>query len=97
MILGDTYSSDGRCSCSSIPLIGPLRLEKRLSIGPKLRVVVIRPAWLIQGPGYDSDALNSSIPLSRRFRRRTYFRSGENPYSAITLKTSLNCIVWCKC
>jgi nucleoside-diphosphate-sugar epimerase len=87
-ILGDTGPTPVGENAPARPLRGfdwALRLEKELSITPKLRVVVIRPAWLIHGPGQSLgiEALNNWIPLSWRFRRGTYIGSGENLYSAI--------------
>lgn len=90
-ILGDTGPTPATEDARANPLRGfdwALRLEKELSITPKLRVVVIRPAWLIHGPGQSTgiEALNNWIPLSWRFRRGTYIGSGENRYSAIHLE-----------
>jgi nucleoside-diphosphate-sugar epimerase len=90
-ILGDTGPTPATEDARAHPLRGfdwALRLEEELSISTKLRVVVIRPAWLIHGPGQSLgiEALNNWIPLSWRFKRGTYIGSGENRYSAIHLE-----------
>ncbi|HET6178468.1 MAG TPA: hypothetical protein VFE61_16160 [Candidatus Sulfotelmatobacter sp.] len=90
-ILGNTSPAPATEDAHPRPLRGfdwAFRLEKELSISPKLRVVVIRPAWFIHGLGQSLgiEALNNWIPLSWRFRRGTYIDSGENRYSAIHLE-----------
>lgn len=84
--LGRTY----RCRFSKIRTEAWRRTSSptELCIAPKLRVVLIRPAWLIHGPGQslEMEALNNWIPLSWRFRRGTYIGSDENRYSAIHLE-----------
>jgi nucleoside-diphosphate-sugar epimerase len=90
-ILGDTGPTPATEDARPHPLRGfdwALRMEKELFNSPKLRVVVIRPAWLIHGPGQSLgiEALNNWIPLSWRFKRGTYVGSGENRYSAIHLQ-----------
>jgi nucleoside-diphosphate-sugar epimerase len=90
-VLGDTGSTPATEDARTHPLRGfdwALRLEEELSNSAKLRVVVIRPAWLIHGPGQSLgvEALNNWIPLSWRLKRGTYIGSGENRYSAIHLE-----------
>jgi nucleoside-diphosphate-sugar epimerase len=90
-ILGDTGPIPARESARAHPLRGfnwALRLEKELSIKLKLRVLVIRPAWFIHGPGRNLgiEPLNNWIPISWRFRRGTYIGSGENRYSAVHIE-----------
>ena len=90
-IVGDTGPTPATEDARVHPLRGfdwALRLEKELSSTPKLRVVIIRPAWLIHGPGKSLgiEVLNNWTPLSWRFRRGIYIGSGENRYSAIHLE-----------
>jgi nucleoside-diphosphate-sugar epimerase len=90
-ILGDTGPTPATEDARAHPLRGfdwALRLEEELSNSPKLRVVVVRPAWLMHGPGQSLgvEILNNWIPLSWRMRRGAYIGSGENRYSAIHLE-----------
>jgi len=98
-ILGDTGPTPATEDTRAHPLRGfdwALRLEKELSLTPKLRVLVIRPAWLIHGPGQTLgiEPLNNWIPLSWRFRRGYTLARVKSATLPSTLKTSLNCIVW---
>src|SRR5215831_8558443 len=70
-ILGDTGPTPATEDARAHPLPGfdwAFRLEKELSTTPKLRVVIIRPAWLIYGRGQSLgiEILNNWIPLSWR-------------------------------
>lgn len=90
-ILGDAGPTPAPEDARPHPLRGfdwALRLEKELSISPKLRVVIIRPAWLIHGPGQSLgiEVLNNWIPLSWRFKRGTYITAGTSRFSAIYLE-----------
>ena len=74
-ILGDTGSVLATEDSQARPLRGfdrARRLEEELPNSPKLRVVIIRPAWLIHGPGQGLgiEVLNNWIPLSWRFQTR---------------------------
>jgi nucleoside-diphosphate-sugar epimerase len=90
-ILGDTGTTPVTEDARAHPLRGfdwALRLEKELSHSPRLQVVIIRPAWLIHGPGrgLGIEVLNNWIPLSWRFKRGTYIGAGTNCFSAIHLE-----------
>lgn len=90
-ILGDTGSVLATEDSQARPLRGfdrARRLEEELPNSPKLRVVIIRPAWLIHGPGQGLgiEVLNNWIPLSWRFKRGTYLGAGGNYFSAIHLE-----------
>jgi nucleoside-diphosphate-sugar epimerase len=89
--LGDTGPTPASEAAPPHPLPGfnwAVRLEKELLHSHRLRVVVIRPAWLVHGPGRGLGVavLNNWIPLSWRFRRGTYIGAGENGYSAVHLE-----------
>lgn len=90
-ILGDTGPTPVPENTRAHPLRGfdwALRLEKELSTSRNLRVVIIRPAWLIHGPGQSLgiEVLNNWIPLSWRFKRGTYIGAGTSSFSAIHLE-----------
>ena len=90
-VLGDTGPAPAIEDCRPNPLRGfdwVVRLEEEILSSPKLKAVVIRPAWLIHGPGQSlgTEVLNNWIPLSWRFKRGIYIGSGENCYSAIHLE-----------
>lgn len=90
-VLGDTGPTPATEDCRPHPLRGfdwVVRLEEEILSTPKLRAVVIRPAWFIHGPGQSLriEVLNNWIPLSWRLRRGTYIGSGENCYSAVHLE-----------
>lgn len=90
-ILGDTGPTPATEDARVHPLRGfgwAHRLEKDLLVSPKLRVVIIRPAWRIHGPGQSLgiEILNSWIPLSWRFKRETYIGAGVNCFSPIRLE-----------
>jgi nucleoside-diphosphate-sugar epimerase len=89
-VLGDTGTRPLAEDAHARPLPGfswALRVEKAMCDSSRLRAVVIRPAWLIHGPGQGlgGAVLNNWIPLSWRLKRGTYIGDGSNLYSAIHL------------
>jgi len=90
-ILGDTGPTPATEVARVHPLRGfgwALRLEEEISNSSKLRVVIIRPAWRIHGPGQSLgiEVLNNWIPLSWSFKRGTYIGAGTSCFSAIHLE-----------
>jgi nucleoside-diphosphate-sugar epimerase len=90
-ILGDTGPTPATEDARVHPLRGfgwSLRLEEEISDSSKLRVVIIRPAWRIHGPGQSLgiEVLNNWIPLSWRLKRGTYIGAGTSCFSAIHLE-----------
>jgi len=90
-VLGDTGPLPATEDATPHPMRGfswALRLEEEISQSSKLRVVIIRPAWRIHGPGQSLgiEVLSNWIPLSWRLKRGTYIGAGTNCFSAIHLE-----------
>jgi nucleoside-diphosphate-sugar epimerase len=102
-VLGDTGPIPATEDATPHPMRGfgwALRLEEEVSHNSKLRVVIIRPAWRIHGPGQSLgiEVLNNWIPLSWRLKRGTYIGAGTNCFSAIHLEdlAALYCLAFQK-
>lgn len=87
-VLGDTGPSPAGENAPLHPLPGYAwlpRLETEILRSPRVRGIVIRPAWELHGcrPPNWGITIANWMRLAKRFRRGKYIGSGENCYSAV--------------